>query len=357
MIRNLVFSDNIYYQLSRHILYWIVIYSYLSIIPGVYYWNLEYYLKLNFIYIPIDITFTYFIIYYILHVILKKQNYVSGIAIFIITLTGLFVIVRLIQTSIEPHVLNENYKPTNLYKTFYEGLSIYTVILSPAIFIKTFKYWHNSSITIHELKNNTLELKIQSLQNQLNPHLFFNSLNNLYALSLKQSDKVSNYILQLADIFRYVLTAKSNVSILEELKIVNAYIELELLRYARNIRINILNTLDSEVQKTILIPPLTFLTLVENAFKHGINQSNKDGWIEIELFKSKTELHFMISNSISKKKNLKPESLGIGLSNIKKRLELSYNSRYKIHTTKNISSFSLLLKLKLDSYENKLFDC
>ncbi|WP_213280046.1 sensor histidine kinase [Chryseobacterium indologenes] len=218
----------------------------------------------------------------------------------------------------------------------------FTIISGAFIFISIMffiRYRDEKEYTIKLQKEKT-ELELQSLKSQLNPHFLFNTLNNIYSLSISHSDKTSQSISQLSDILDYILYKgqKKWVSVSDELAIIEHYIALESLRYhderlkiQKYIRLNSPNT----------IPPLLYLTLVENAFKHGVGKSSETTEIKIHIETNSQHSVFTIENTFSGHQTTNEK--GIGLQNIQRQLQYHYHE----HFTFKISQENHIFKVEI----------
>lgn len=189
-----------------------------------------------------------------------------------------------------------------------------------------------------QLQKEKAELELKSLKSQLNPHFLFNTLNNIYSLSISNSDKTSQSISQLSDILDYILYKgqKKWVSVAEELNIIDDYIALESLRYSDE-RLKI--TWKKVLTSANFIPPLLYLTLVENAFKHGAGNSSKQTEIKLELETNAQHSVFRIQNTYS---NISGHNeKGIGLQNIKRQLEHYYPEHFTFHISQENNIFNV----------------
>lgn len=193
--------------------------------------------------------------------------------------------------------------------------------------------WGQQNNQIIALEKEKSQAELDLLKQQLNPHFFFNTLNNLYALSLQKSEKTPESILQLAELMRYTIYKgqEKQVSLAEELRYMEDYIQLQQLRLKRPLN------LDFEVQignDKLLIAPLLLIILIENAFKHGIEPAEESAFLKLKLHCPEKELYFSCENSFEHYEPGKPT--GIGLENLKKRLELLYPNQHRlIITTEN----------------------
>jgi two-component system, LytTR family, sensor kinase len=205
-------------------------------------------------------------------------------------------------------------------------------------------YEQKEKIKRIELEKTVAELNF--LKAQINPHFLFNTLNNLYALIIEKSDKSGECVLKLADILKYILAEgkEDKVPLKKELLLLENYIELERLRKP-----------DAEVSFTkecasdnCQITPLILLPFVENAFKHGLNTVSNNGFIYLDIKTQHQLLTLSIENNIPPAGNtVAVESHGIGIENVKKRLELLYPNRYGLTIEKNTGSFLVKLQLQL----------
>ncbi len=198
-----------------------------------------------------------------------------------------------------------------------------------------------------EVEKARLNSELAFLKNQINPHFFFNTLNNIYSLvqiNLKDGQKA---ILQLSKLMRYLLyeTEKGNIRISQEIEFMNNYIELMKLRISKSVSLTINFP---ENYPDVLIPPLIFLPFLENAFKHGISYLNPS-FINIDLEISQQEIKFRCRNSQGKRtEELFRSEPGIGLENVKKRLALLYPMKHDLKLHSSAESFEVLLSIELN---------
>ncbi|MDB4920626.1 sensor histidine kinase [Mucilaginibacter sp.] len=197
-----------------------------------------------------------------------------------------------------------------------------------------------------QLETDKLKLELTHLKSQVQPHFFFNTLNNLYALSVKKSSKTSAMIADLSAIMRYVLyeTEHEKVPLEKEINFINSYVQLERIRHDEP------NLVDFAVQGNptlIEIEPLLFLPLIENAFKHTLQKDLPGKYVKIALVIDDDELVFQTSNPKQKTGMHQPEinEGGIGLKNVKKRLELLYPGRHQLEIDKAGETFNVILTI------------
>lgn len=192
------------------------------------------------------------------------------------------------------------------------------------------------------LEHEKVQAEVKLLRMQINPHFLFNALNNIYAQAVLEQSKVANSIHKLSGLLRYTLydCETDEVYLIREIEYIDNYIDLQELKEP------ILENIDFRVEGSITqtkIAPMLLISFIENAFKHG--NIWKGGWIKIELKASSKELLFSCVNSIGTAKQQKDSASGIGLKNVKKRLDLNYPNRHQLTINKEIDKFEITLKL------------
>lgn len=244
----------------------------------------------------------------------------------------LFLINTLIFTSISVYFLRISLKQSFEWKMFYNIFGIMILVLTFGSAIKISK-------DSFERKNQDREAELKLLKAQLNPHFLFNTLNNLYGLSVIKSDNLPNLMLKLSDLLRYSLyeTKMEFVSLEKEIQHLENYIALEEIRLENSVQINFSK---SESTSSIMIAPMLLMVFVENTFKHLGEIQNKPSRVSIHLIVDQGKLFFKCVNTRDKKeipvRNFKNEKGGIGLKNVRKRLDLLYPESH-------------LLEIKLDN--------
>ncbi len=187
--------------------------------------------------------------------------------------------------------------------------------------------------------------ELRFLKAQTNPHFLFNTLNNLYGLARRNDPQTAGYILKLSEIIRYILQECSTdrISIQKEIKVIEDYLALEELRYDDRLRVDF----QTRVKEMPLeIPPLILLPFVENAFKHGVSDTREEAFVEIYLAADSAALQFQVKNSFNPEGA--KEKAGIGLENVRRQLELTYEDRYTLQVTPTGDVYTADLKIQLD---------
>lgn len=199
-----------------------------------------------------------------------------------------------------------------------------------------------------------LETELKYLRNQTNPHFLFNTLNNIYALARKQSDRTAEAVMKLSKLLRFMLydASKPLISVADEISMIENYIDLEKMRYGGKLSVNFSKEIDDAQE---LISPLLLLPFVENAFKHGVSESRFDAYVRLELKLKEGILRLIVKNNKEGAAGGAMDA-GIGWNNVKRQLELLY-ADYDIQLNNGGHEFSVLLTINLSTYaENKLLN-
>ncbi len=193
---------------------------------------------------------------------------------------------------------------------------------------------------IIQLKTQKATTELIHLQSQVNPHFFFNMLNNLYGLVESDSKKAQELILKLSDMMRYSIYEgkKELVSLEEEVDYLEKYIELHKMRYHKKIDVIFKSTIQGDYR----VMPLLYIILLENAFKHGVENLRDDAYVHASMTTDENEIYFEVENNFDQE--VVVES-GIGLENLKRRLELAYPNKHRLSfsITKNVYKAQLTL--------------
>ncbi len=199
-----------------------------------------------------------------------------------------------------------------------------------------------------ELKNKVLEAETMALKAQINPHFLFNALNNIYALSQTNPAKTGDAVLQLSHLLSYITYDgnKKLVKLAMEIDYIKHFVELQFLKDHDNSNITV--QLPTKVPD-LDIAPLLLIPFIENAFKHSNLFDKQLGWVNIHLIIEETTLFLNVSNSVGEKPQHKDKVGGIGLENVKKRLDLLYKGHYTLNIRSVNQMYDASLKIDLIS--------
>ncbi len=218
------------------------------------------------------------------------------------------------------------------------------IVTIAAVALKLLRHWYDAERRSERLQRERLEAELAMLRAQVHPHFLFNTLNNLYALTLKKSDRAPDVVLKLSELLDYMLyeSRADTVPVEREARLIEEYLELERLRYGSGQRIEF----RSSVERSNPIAPLLFLPLVENSFKHGLSQGGSDAWIRIELHSTAAEIRFTSENSLADgRSRISRDSNGIGLRNVRERLQLLYPGRHEFTVEESAGLFRVSLRI------------
>ncbi len=332
-----------------HVVFWLAVLGFYTLFFGQR--NVNYRITFSFVVIllPVTIVTTYFLNYELIPNYLLKKRYVKFFQYFIYTLIVSFyiemvtvIIIFLSVAELNMHELH----PSNTNAIFLIAGMYVVVFLGVAV--KLVNLYNSNQLEIQKLKSEKIEAELKFLKAQLHPHFLFNTLNNLYALTLERSDKAADVVLKLSELLDYVLYEcdAELVSLEKEIKQIDNYLELEKLRFGS--RLDVDYKID-EIPSNLTIPPMSLMTLVENSFKHGISKSMDNSWIKINLTADTEAFNFKIENPKRRAKSINQGlSGGIGLENLRSRLNLIYKEYYSLLINENESTFEVHLMIKIN---------
>ena len=299
--------------------------------------------------VSLQIILSYVIVYFLMPQFLAKKRRV----LFILSSLFAVYVVHILYTASRTFYLELKYPDFFKRNDFFECLVDFylyfvniTWFIFPTIILVAFKYYERQKEVLI-LKEEKKITELNALKNQLNPHFLFNTLNNLYTLSLKKSDKAPAVIMKLSKILDYMLYHCKDdfVPLSAEVTLLNNYIALEKLRYGK--RLNI--TFDYDIAEEAQIAPLLLLTFVENAFKHGVSQEIKVANIQMRLQARDDRIRFEIENSKSAHQAVRSDEnrSAIGLENSRKQLDILYGQTASLNTEETEKMYSLTLELPI----------
>lgn len=332
-----------------HSLFWAVYFVLNTLRWGSYFDDYFYSLKSNLVEFPIHVALVYFNLYYLLPKFVPKNffKYLTflAFAILLFTCARILLTYELVTTEIykESAVEETSLFAFNYVLAVYIG-ELYVVGLTTGI--KLMVDWVNSQKRTRELEKRNHETELAYLRSQLQPHFFFNTLNNLYSLTLEKSDTAPEMVLKLSELMSYVVYRGKckSVSLYDEIKHIQNYLDLEKIRYGRQLNAHL--GISGEIGGKNL-PPLLLIPLVENSFKHGILLKNGKIPVGININVNGKRLEFSTENL---KAGTLPEKgpSGIGIENTMRRLELLYHKNFNLKIENNLDTFKVVLNIPLD---------
>lgn len=208
------------------------------------------------------------------------------------------------------------------------NIAIFLLVFTVGTCISVIQRWLQTEETRKETESQKLQTELSFLKSQINPHFFFNTLNNIYSLAVVRSDKTAPAVMKLSSIMRYILTetTQEHVALHNEVDFIKNYIELQQVRLTE--KTTVAFSTDGLIDEK-LVAPLVFIPFVENAFKYGISTKSVSH-IEIKIAATPKSITFFSSNFIVPSENNMLENTGIGINNVKRRLELMYPGKYTL---------------------------
>ena len=328
-----------------HVLVWLVLFS----MPYVLWYGQEQEINRLIAHFWIPLVLFAIIFYLNYFVLIERFLFIKKTVLFIIINVVLITLFTLLREQIESTFFQDIVRKTSrpgppLAMFIYMQLLSYLPPLLFAIAIKTTKRWAQTETERKQAANYKLQSELQHLHYQLQPHFFFNSLNNIYALVDISPDQAKTSIHSLSKLMRYMLydTNMELVPLSKEIDFMKKYIDLMKLRVSDKTEVNY----NFPTEETgIKIAPLLFISLIENAFKHGISAS-KASQIDINMTCNDKTVLFTIENDNFPKKTDDKSGSGIGIQNLEKRLQLLYSDKHNFKTLLKDERFSVHLEIE-----------
>ncbi len=306
--------------------------------------------------LPVTMGVTYFLVYFLIpRYLLSKKYLLFGLYSFYTLVFSSYIIVLVLYACLIFLLqFNITIMPP-MSKNFLFILLLVFLVTGVVSFVSLLNHNFNALSKNKELQNKILEAQLQLknqelhyLKKQIHPHFLFNTLNTIYGFALKQSEHTPEIILKLSNLLDYILyqVDKPRVCLKEEVLHIKEYIELEKIRFKDTLKVIFLS---DEIDENIQVAPMLLIPFVENAFKHG---NLIDGYLQIKIaigLRGK-ELNFSIGNTYLSRDDEEKKG-GVGLENIRRRLELNYKGRFRL--TEHLEGDWYFADLKIDDIEKR----
>jgi LytS/YehU family sensor histidine kinase len=300
----------------------------------------------------------YFNLFVLLPHLFKKQRFfLYSVSVLGVVSLAAFIIDFILVYPLNTFVQGEEYfESLNFMVSF--NFAVFTLIyVGITTVLSLMREWfvlQKITDQFRDIEREKLEAELKALKSQINPHFLFNTLNNLYSLTLDKSEKAPGLVLKLSDMMRYILYECNDryVMLDKELEFIKNYLDLQKIRLDDTVPIKFDTKGDAGQNK---IAPLLFEPLIENAFKHGALSRNNNGYINILFnFEERERVELQIENRYLRDWQEKDnEGKGIGLKNVRRRLELLYPERHELDIKTEEDLFRVSLKLDLSNTKLK----
>ena len=332
--------------IKYHVIFWVGYFLFNVLRWGSYFGDYVYSIKSNLVEFPIHILAVYVNIYFLIPRFILKKKYWNYIA----SLFLMLAFVYLLRTGLNYLLVTKEIWPeADSAGKFLEINHIIAVLLGELYvigFVTAIKLiidWSIEKKRNERLAKLQLSTELKFLRTQIQPHFFFNTLNNLYALTLSKSDNAPQLVLKISEMMQYILyeVKSDKTSLLQEISHINNFVDISRLRFGDNIESNLDITGDIE---DVEVPPLLFISFIENCFKHGLN-GNEKVTIDMSFHRvSPDYLEFKLSNTFNPDAH-KTDGQGIGIINTQRRLGLLFASDFILETTIINDTYNLFLKI------------
>jgi len=343
MIKTNEFIFSAQYRLLRHISYWLFwVVGWACFLSAIWSTFTDSFIRIV-IWLPAFIIFSYPIAYIVIPKLLLKDKYLSSLAAVIAWLGFGWYLTVLFLKYVSAPILEMMHKERG------EGFAwqcFLCVLTSGACFtsLSLGKQWLAKQQQFLQAQQDKITAELQLLKAQVHPHFLFNTLNNIYSFSLDRSPKTPMLILKLSSLLSYMLydCKAEEVRLQKEVEIMKDYIDLERERYGNTIEISW--TVDGDLSDHF-IAPLLMLPFLENAFKHGASEQIEKPWMAVDISVTNRVLKFKLTNS--KNEYALHRNNGIGINNVKKRLEFLYPKNHELKIIDEGDFFAVALMVKL----------
>ncbi|MCB0629285.1 MAG: histidine kinase [Lewinella sp.] len=336
----LLFSKNRWIRIGQHTVFWLGHLLLFTVLSNTDFWTAvkEQLYNLPFRMIPV-----YLVFYWLFPRFLLQRSYFR----FFLFSFLVIIIFAAVQSRLMYGMYAEHMEEEWSWTWIISNAVLTLYILALALALKLLRFWYHREKYIQELSNARMEAELKFLKAQVHPHFLFNTLNNLYTLTLKKSDHAPEVVEKLSDLLRYMSYDANHQTVLlsNEIEYLRNYISLEKIRYGDKLEIAF--TVSGST-KGLQIAPLILIPFVENSFKHGVSGRLTACWITIHLTVEEKKLTFKVENSLpSNQEDVMGYKEGIGLKNVQRRLDLIYPDRHELKVSQSQESHLVILKMDL----------
>ena len=348
-LENFIFKSP---RLLRHGLFWAIYITFFALVYGSFEDNYLQQFKSLVTDAVVQMPAVYLVLYYFMPKYLYKEKYTAFFSFLVPTILLFSALSWFNYVWFQDlYVWREDYDGPlmNFGKMLKSTTKIYPV-MAIAVILRWFKFSYQQQKEHQTLVQEKLEAELKFLKAQIHPHFLFNTLNNLYALTLKGSKEAPDVVLRLSELLNFMLYEcnADRIRLGKEIQLVKDYIELEKIRYGKklNVSFETEGSLDD-----LMVAPLLILPFVENSFKHGTSTDLKQPWITIQLSREGQKMSLIVENSKQSKDTDQDQfqyKEGIGLNNVQRRLELLYPENYILEMRDQGDSYHVTFTLNVN---------
>ena len=367
-MHDFIFSSNRWNRATRHLIFWVCWFLFSGIVqisfnttnakdPLTNVWDIIYFQFIrSFARFPSILIFSYLIVYLLAPRFLLKRKYgkfaiwffLSVLLLYASTYAFLYLCLEVFR--INPFI---SHWPVfaYLFNSYYSNINFTGAVPTCCLIlaIKYYKDWYVKQLRSEQLGKENIQAELQLLKAQIHPHFLFNTLNNIYSFVLNNDNRAAGLVDKLTGMIDYMRTECENalVPLVKETTLIKDYVGLEKVRYGNRLRLEVNINCEDEDQ---LIAPLLMIPFVENSFKHGTSQMLLHPWVKLQITCVGRQLFFELSNSKPSLAEPNKMTKGIGLYNVKKRLQLLYPGRYQLQIYSTEDSFNVSMQLVMEEY-------
>jgi sensor histidine kinase YesM len=361
-----IFSDEPQHRFRRHLAFWVFWWLFQGLLYSVIGFSGRHSYPLQLLdstleslaYMIAHMSLAYALMYFVIPRYVLKQKYGQTALWVAICFLGVAILSTILSVTIIPEIQQwilhddyENYLRERAYRRIHKslmaGLRGGITIGGIAASIKLMKHWYVKEQRNLQLQKENAEAQLQLLKAQVHPHFLFNTLNNIYSHTQNTAPVASQLVMGLSDMLRFMLYEcnQPQVPLSKELKMIRDYISLEQIRYDDQLDVHVDLPADTD---NLVIAPLLLLPLVENCFKHGTSNMIEQPWLSLQVNIENNRMYLKLMNGKSNNVN-KNNYKGIGILNVKKRLDLLYPGKHELAITDEEEVFIVNLWLELDN--------
>jgi len=350
--RNILTNPNL--RIVWHIIFWIVAVVFFTVFFGHQQKEYRYTFYFVALLLPITMLTTYTFFYYLIpRFLITKKYFGFSLRAFMAVLVSFYLGTMAIFLMLFLFMYGEGPQlDASTLDFYFLAVGIYFVILM-AVVIKLFKLWYEKQKKEGKLETEKLQAELNMLKSQIHPHFLFNTLNNIYSLSLQKSDSAPEMLVKLSEILQYILYECDGpfVPLEKEITLLKNYTDLEKIRYSK--RLEMTWKIPSE-SPDIPVAPMILLPFVENAFKHGLSRKREKAGIVMELLVYDEIIEFYVKNDKPALRGQAGDSgkHGLGLVNVKQRLDLIYPGRHKLDVNETDTYYAVRLVIDTKPIKN-----